>query len=264
MVAQGLRHSGGQRGIALEQSDIGADDAVAQAGLQAAQLRQVRGDVLPVSRMNAADTTRTDDANPGPRRGDDRGGDRGAANPRVDRCRREVPVRDLDGAGSARERFTFLDREANSQRTIEDGDYSWDDVLLLAGLPLALDGLDGGRSGQAMGDDRRLERHDRLARLKRTVNVRRNRQRGHGRILRGYIHCACGRSRTGTGARLRTVWRKPWGFESLRPHNPTAPWRREPAYPSTRAIPTQTTTVIARAPTTPSRFGCRPDQLPPV
>src|SRR5207253_11088495 len=32
-----------------------------------------------------------------------------------------------------------------------------------------------------------------------------------------YFSLPCGRSRIGTGARLRTVWRKPWGFESLRP-----------------------------------------------
>src|SRR5207245_10165813 len=40
MAAQGLRSRGGQRGVALEQGDIGADDAIAEAGLQPAQLRR--------------------------------------------------------------------------------------------------------------------------------------------------------------------------------------------------------------------------------
>src|SRR5438132_1428296 len=40
MAAQGLRGRSGQRGVALEQGDIGADDAIAEPGLQPAQLRR--------------------------------------------------------------------------------------------------------------------------------------------------------------------------------------------------------------------------------
>src|SRR5439155_21782653 len=138
-------------------------------------------------------------------------------------------------------------------------------ALLRTGVPLSRNGVHRRGPRQAMRDDGGLQGDDRGVGRRRLADARCDGEAAYGQHLTWvFISLPCGRSRIGTGARLRTVWRKPWGFESLRPHNPTAPWRRVPAYPSTRAIPTQINTVIARAPTTPIRFGCRLNQLPPV
>src|SRR5438067_2275703 len=83
--------------------------------------------------------------------------------------------------------------------------------------------VDRRRRRQAVGDDGRLEGDDRFAGDKRALDPRRQRHSGHGRHLTSlYSLLPCGRSRTGTGARLRTVWRKPWRFDSSRPQ--TAKW----------------------------------------
>src|SRR5207245_237642 len=63
-----------------------------------------------------------------------------------------------------------------------------------------------GHHSPAGGDGRPDLRRD-LERRERVVF-------GHRYILSG----SRGRSRTGTGARLRTVWGNPWRFESSRPH----------------------------------------------
>src|SRR5439155_3887001 len=92
-------------------------------------------------------------------------------------------------------------------------------ALLRTGVPLSRNGVHRRGPRQAMRDDGGLQGDDRGAGRRRLADARCDGEAAYGQHLTWvYFSLPCGRSRIGTGARLRTVWRKPWGFESLRPH----------------------------------------------
>src|SRR3989442_4466525 len=169
--------------------------------------------------MYAADPPGADDPDAGFRRGRDGGRYRGPAESLRDERSPEIPGRDLDRVGAVRQGGALLQREADPQPALEHRDHRRTGSPLRAGVPLSRHGLHRRGLRQAMRDDSGLQGDDGAARRQGVVDGGCDLQTAYGQHLTWvYFFLPCGRSRIGTGARLRTVWRKPWRFESSRPH----------------------------------------------
>src|SRR5207248_3690512 len=81
------------------------------------------------------------------------------------------------------------------------------------------DRFDRGLDREPMGEDRGLERYHTPAGGDGAPDLQRDLERRQRAAIdhRYILSRSRGRSRTGTGARPRTVWGNPWRFESSRP-----------------------------------------------
>src|SRR5207248_11507929 len=102
---------------------------------------------------------------------------------------------------------------------LQDSDHRRDGAFRGACPPLALDRFDRGLDREPMGEDRGLERYHTPAGGDGAPDLQRDLERRQRAAIdhRYILSRSRGRSRTGTGARPRTVWGNPWRFESSRP-----------------------------------------------